>query len=348
MFPRRAWLACIRRVIAASSPDVFEYPESQGTLIARTAIAEYLDRARGTVADPARMILCTGFTQGFRLVCQALRARGAQSVAYEDPSQVEQRAAIVATGMKALPIPVDESGLRVDRLERTNAAAVLVTPAHQFPTGSVMAPERRAALIAWAERRHALVIEDDYDAEYRYDREPVGSLQGVAPEHVAYVGTASKTLAPALRLGWLVVPADLVPSMGLLKRREDLGSPGLDQWAFADFVRRGELDGHLRRMRGHYRVKRDLLVAALRDRLPDCRICGIAAGLHLVLELARDASEAAVVDAAAQSSVGVSSIASYRARAERPPALILGYGSIAEGDIEAGVGRLAEAIARSR
>jgi GntR family transcriptional regulator / MocR family aminotransferase len=343
-FPRRAWLASLRRVLTSAPNSAFGYPDFRGTATVRTSLAEYLNRARGTAADASRIVLSTGFTQGFRLVCQALRARGARAVAFEDPSQVEQRAAIKAAGMKPIPVPVDRAGLIVEGLEKSRADAVLVTPAHQYPTGAALSPERRAALLAWAARRSAFVVEDDYDAEYRYDREPVGALQGVAPERVVYVGSASKTLAPTLRLGWLVPPADLSPAIAQAKRLEDMGSPGLEQLAFADFIAGGELDRHLRRMRAHYRAKRDVLVAALAARLPHVQVSGIAAGLHLMLELPAGSDEQAIVAAAAEHSVGVFSASRYCAKAHLSPALILGYGAIAAESIPAAVERLAAAI----
>ena len=179
-------------------------------------------------------------------------------------------------------VPVGEHGIRVDALERTDADALVLTPSHQWPTGGVLSPERRAAVLRWADDRGALVVEDDYDAEYRYDRAPIGAMQGLAPDRVVYAGTASKTLAPGLRLGWLVLPPRLVGAFAEAKLLADRGSPVLDQLAFADFLDRGEFDRHLRRMRPLYRRRRDALLAALGERLPELEPAGIAAGLHLV------------------------------------------------------------------
>ncbi|HJS21387.1 MAG TPA: PLP-dependent aminotransferase family protein, partial [Steroidobacteraceae bacterium] len=295
---------------------------------------------------PQHMVMCNGFTQGFRLVCAVLKQRGARAIATEDPSHEEQRAAIRAAGLKVVTVPVDEKGVVVERLERTAASAILVTPAHQFPTGSVLAPERRAALLEWAVRRQAFVIEDDYDAEFRYDREPIGSLQGVAPDRVVYVGSASKTLAPALRLGWLVAPAQLLEGLAQTKELEDRGSPGIEQLAFADFLERGELDRHLRRMRLIYRRRRDLLTRALRTHVPKRRVFGIAAGLNLMLELPQGADEQAIAAAAAELSVRVGGVHRYCVRADPPPALILGYGMLRDSAIADGVRRLASVVER--
>jgi GntR family transcriptional regulator / MocR family aminotransferase len=239
---------------------------------------------------------------------------------------------------------VDGDGVRIDRLEAARVDAVLVTPAHQFPTGAVLGPARRAALLDWARRRGALVVEDDFDAEYRYDREPVGALQGLAPDRVVYAGSASKTLAPALRLGWLVLPAALADAVAQAKRRDDLGSPVIEQLAYADFLDRGELDRHLRRTRVLYRRRRDALVAALAAHVPAARVHGVAAGLHLMIELPPDTDEAALIAVAARRSVAVYGVGVHRGRTG-PPALVLGYGAMSERAIAEGVVRLAAALA---
>jgi GntR family transcriptional regulator/MocR family aminotransferase len=343
-FPRRAWHKSLRKVLTTVSTAAFDYPDPRGAAPLRAALAAYLNRVRGTASQPHRLVVCNGFTQGFRLVCTVLKRRGAGAVATEDPSHAEQREAIRAAGLKVVTVPVDAKGLVVERLERTKANAVLITPAHQFPTGSVLAPERRAALLNWAARRQAFVIEDDYDAEFRYDREPIGSLQGMAPERVIYVGSASKTLAPALRLGWLIAPAELLEDLARAKEAEDRGSPGLEQLAFADFLERGELDRHLRRMRLIYRHRRHLLTKALRTHLPRRRVFGVAAGLSLMLELPAEADEEALAAAAAALSVNVGGVHRYRARSKTAPALILGYGALRDSAIAEGVRRLASVI----
>jgi GntR family transcriptional regulator / MocR family aminotransferase len=344
-FPRRAWHKSLRKVLATATNAELDYPDPRGTRALRVALSGYLNRVRGTAALPEHMLMCNGFTQGFRLVCAVLKQRGARAVATEDPSHEEQRAAIRAAGLKVVAVRVDDKGVVVERLERTAANAILVTPAHQFPTGSVLAPERRAALLEWARRRRGFVIEDDYDAEFRYDREPIGSLQGVAPERVVYVGSASKTLAPALRLGWLVAPAELLEDLARVKEMEDRGSPSIEQLAFADFLERGELDRHLRRMRLIYRRRRDLLTKALRTHAPQRRVFGIAAGLNLMLELAPAADERAIAAAAAELSVHVGGVHRYCVR-PGAPALILGYGMLRDSAIAEGIKRLASVIER--
>jgi GntR family transcriptional regulator/MocR family aminotransferase len=241
-------------------------------------------------------------------------------------------------------VPVDGDGIRVDLLRESGADAVILTPSHQWPTGSVLSAGRRAAVLRWAAAHGAVVIEDDYDAELRYDRTPVGSLQGLAPDRVVYAGSASKTLAPGLRLGWFVMPGQLAGPMAEAKIAADRGSPALEQLALADLISRGEFDRHLRRMRPVYRRRRDALVAALRQRLPWLEPSGVSAGLHLVTWLPPDLDEAAVVGAAARAGVGVDGVTPYRISHPGPGGLIFGYAAASEQAIAEGVGILARVI----
>jgi GntR family transcriptional regulator / MocR family aminotransferase len=232
----------------------------------------------------------------------------------------------------------------VDQLVASDADAVVVTAAHQYPTGGVLPPERRAALVDWAVQRGATIIEDDYDAEFRYDREPIGAIQGLAPDRVIYGGSASKTLAPGLRLGWLILPAPLVEPFATAKFAGDRGSPSLEQLAFADFLSRGEFDRHLRRMRPIYRARRDALLRALAKHLPAVTPVGASAGLHVLALLPDGVDESAVLARADELDIAVDGLSQYRLEAEIPAGLILGYAQHTETQIEARVERLAEAI----
>jgi len=345
LFPRRAWLISMRRAVDGAPHNVFDYPDARGIEPARAELAAYLNRARATVTAPDRIALSTGFAQGIRLICRALREHGVRSIAVEEPGHIDQCANIDAEGLKKVRIPVDQDGLRTDILARTRVGAVLVTPAHQFPTGAVLAPERRAAILDWSLKRGAYIIEDDYDAEYRYDREPVGSLQGLAPDRVVYMGTASKMLSPSLRLGWLALPADLVSGVRRAKLEADRGSPVLDQLALADFLKHGELDRHLRKTRLIYRKRRDEVMDALRTHLPHLRAQGVAAGLHVLIELGAGVDEQTVIQAGAQQSIRVVGAAIYRASPNAgPPALVLGYGSLQEDRVGEAVKMLARVL----
>ena len=347
-FPRTAWLRSVRAALSALADDELGYGDLRGDERLRRALAEYVGRVRGVVADPARIVVTNGYAQGRGLACRALAAAGARRIAIEDPSHPEQRATMSAAGLELVPVPVDEAGIRIDRLEAAAVHAVVLTPAHQYPSGAVLSGERRAALLRWLRDRDAIAIEDDYDAEYRYDRQPVGALQGLEPERVVYAGSVSKTLAPALRLGWLVVPDRLLDGVVYEKRLADLGTPRIDQHALADFIARGELDRHLRRMRGRYRRRRDALVGALAAAIAEAEIQGIAAGLHAAVRLPDGDDERAVVAELRRRRVELASLADYRMETGGPPTLLLGYAHAPESTIRAGVAEIADAVGATR
>src|SRR5262249_44286604 len=231
-------------------------------------LAGYLRRVRGTVADADQIVVSAGFGQGINLVLRSLAERGIRRVAIEDPGDDDYHVICARLGMDAVAVPVDERGIDVGMLDASGVRAVILTPTHQFPTGTALAPERRQALVTWAKARDATILEDDYDAEFRYDRDPVGALQGLAPDRVALIGTVSKSLAPALRLGWVVCPTGLLDSVTEDKRLSDRGSPTLEQLALAALIQSGRYDRHLRHMRGKYARRRDVLVHALAERAP--------------------------------------------------------------------------------
>jgi GntR family transcriptional regulator/MocR family aminotransferase len=347
-FPRAAWLRSIRKVLNETPHLSLAYLDGRGAEELRVAMADYLNRVRGTSAQPENMLVCNGFAQGSRLLLQVLAASGFKRLAVEDPSDDELRAVAATAGLEAVGVPVLESGLDVEALERSGADVVLVTAAHQFPTGAVTSAETRTALVDWAVRRDALIIEDDYDAEYRYDREPIGAMQGLAPDRVIYAGTASKTLAPGLRLGWLILPGRLVEAMATAKFVDDRGSSVLDQLTFADFVARGEFDRHLRRMRPRYRKLRDTLVDRLALRLPDLEPIGVSAGLHVMAWLPADLTEADVTRAARDRGLGVYGLKPYWVDNAGPEGLVFGYGGLTESAVVQGIDLLADAISSLR
>ena len=245
-------------------------------------------------------------------------------------------------------MPVGDDGVRVDAVAELGADLLILTPSHQWPTGGVLSPQARAAVLAWAQRTGALVLEDDYDAEYRYDRAPIGAMQGLDPDRVVYAGTASKTMAPGFRLGWLILPRELIEPFAEAKLLADRGSPILDQLTFADFLSRGEFDRHLRRMRPMYRSRRDALLAALAQHLPGLEPAGIAAGLHLVAWLPQNLEEAAVIAAAAREGVAVAGVTPYRLSPAPRGGLIFGYSNLNERTIADGIARLARAVSSLR
>lgn len=285
LFPRAAWAAAQRGVLADLPHHELGYPDPRGLPRLRTALAGLLARRRGVVADPERLLIVSGVAQATALLGLALHARGTDTVGVEDPGSPRHSALYAAAGVTAVPLALDDEGLAVDPLRASGVRAVVTTPAHQFPTGIAYSARRRAELLDWARSVDGFVIEDDYDGDFRYDRAPVGALQGLDPERVAYTGSVSKSLAPGLRLGWLLVPEALAEEVVERKRTTDLGHPTLDQALFARFVERGDYDRQLRRCQRAYRERRDALLAALREHFPGVRVSGIAAGLHVIAEL---------------------------------------------------------------
>jgi GntR family transcriptional regulator/MocR family aminotransferase len=330
-FPRAAWSRAVRDVLRELPDHALSYGDPRGTPALRTALAGYLVRARGVVAQPERMVITSGAAQALALLAGVLVARGTPRIAVEDPSLPEHHEVLARRGADVVPVPVDDEGLRVDALERTRAAAVVVTAAHQMPLGVALSVDRRAALLAWG----GLVIEDDYDAEFRYDRAPLAALQGLAPEQVAYLGSASKTLAPGLRLGWLVLPAELAADVGAEKRLADMGTDVIGQFALARLIESGAYDRHLRVLRRRHRARRDAAVAAVARHLPGAEVLGIAAGLHANILLAEPVDVRAFEAACEARSV--------RVYGSRRRMICLGYANLPEAAIERGVRLLAEA-----
>jgi GntR family transcriptional regulator/MocR family aminotransferase len=324
MFPRKQWLTATRQVLQAAPNSAFGQADWAGCRQLREALAGYLGRARGVVTAPDRIIVCAGFTHALRLICQALRRHGAETVAFEDPFEPDYRALAEQAGLKTVAVPVDEHGLVAGQL--TGQAAVVVTPAHQYPLGVTMSPERRMQLLAWARGSGAFVLEDDYDGEFRYDRQPVGALQGLAPDRVIYAGTTSKTIAQGLRIGWLVVPADLLRPLQDAMCGEAAHVSVIDQLVLARLIDTGELDRHLRHCRSRYRRRRDRLGAAVQH-LPHAHLSGIAAGLHAVLQLpGTGRAEAGLLTHLAERSVTVDGLSRFYQRpGESPLGLVIGY-----------------------
>ena len=343
-FPRDAWLRSVRAAWRQAPIDAIGYPDPRGLPQLREALAGYLGRARGAAVDPEHMLVTTGFTQALALVCRWLRARGVERVGVEEPGWHRHRLTVEGAGLEVVPVAVDADGLHVGALAATGVAAVVTTPAHQFPTGVVMSPERRAALIEWAEDGDRLIVEDDYDAELRYDRTRRGALQGLAAERVALVGSASKRLAPGLRLGWMLAPSWLAWQLATAKAVEDAGGEVVSQLALADFIERGELDRHLRRMRLRYADRRAALLAAVGEHLPDAVAGNGNAGLFELVTLAHGTDEAALVASAAARGVGVEGLALHSFGGEHRPGLVLGYAGLPEPALERAVRLLADAL----
>lgn len=285
-FPRTEWSRAVTRALKAAPFEAFGYADPHGRPELRSALAEYLARARGVRAKPCNIIVCTGAAEGLSLVAGALAGAGVAAVAVEEFGLPAQRASIARAGMRCPPMAVDTHGADVTALDDiAGVGGVLLTASHQFPLGMPLHSDRRAAVVDWARRTGSVIIEDDYDGEFRYDRSPVGALHGVDPDHVVYMGTASKSLAPGLRLGWLVLPERLVEPVVRQKGETEETSGFVEQLAMAQFVTSGSYDRHIRSMRAEYRRRREQLVAAVGRSSPQATVTGMPAGLHVMLEL---------------------------------------------------------------
>jgi GntR family transcriptional regulator/MocR family aminotransferase len=327
-------------------PDVrLSYADHRGVPELRNAVAGYLVRMRGVVVVPDDVVICSAAAHAMNVLWQVLRRRGARRVAIEDPGWRWQRFTVENAGLEAVPVRVDGSGMVVSELAAADVDAVVMTPAHHYPTGVVMTPQRRAALLAWARERQALIVEDDYDVEYRFGRNPMAALQGLAPDLVAFVGTTSKTLAPALRLAWVVAPAHLIDDIEDVLLVNGVSPPTLDQIAMATFIEDAALERHLRSMRRRYRAKREVLVGALASHLPAVRVSGTAAGLHLLAWLPDGADEYATAMGARKAGVGLHELHRHcTTSAPSPPALLLGFALPSESELVAATSLLAQAV----
>ena len=337
--PREEWAWAVRTACRTAPNTAFDYGDPCGDPGLRQVLAAYLRRVRAAEAAAGRVVVCGGYQQGLSIVLRALAAEGRSLVAVEDPGSIGTvTAAARAAGGDGVPVPVDEQGIDVDALDRSGARVAVVAPAHQWPTGVVLSPERRHRLVAWARARDAVVVEDDYDAEFRYDREPIGSLQGLAPDRVVSIGTVSKSLAPALRLGWTLLPDWLVGPVAAIKQVVDRGVPTLDQLALAALIESGRYDRHLRRMRSTYSERRAMLVAALGEHAPDRTVTGLAAGFHAVTDLPGGAEEDDVVARALELRVRLYGMGRYRSNLTgTTPRLVLGFGNTGVRAIEEGI-----------
>ena len=340
LFPHAAWARATRTAMRSLPDQALGYSEPAGLQALRETLADYLGRVRGVSCEPDNIVVCNGFSHGLSLLACVLAGRG---IAVEDPGHPNWREQIEWAGASCHPIEVDDEGLRVDLLAASGAGSVLVTPAHQYPTGVVLSASRRIDLLDWARSSGGYIIEDDYDAEYRYDRHPVGALQGVAPDHVIHVGSLSKSLAPGLRLGWLVVPPALRDEVVAVRARSDRFTTSIIQATVAELVQCGDLDRHLRRTRRSYRQRRDALIAALHHHLPAYRATGISAGLHVLVRLPAGLDATHLAATAARHGILIHTLDRYRSSPApgHHPAIVIGYSRLTPHHIEDGIHHLA-------
>lgn len=349
-FPRQQWITAARRALSNAPHSALGYGDPGGNASLRSALAGYLARARGVRADASQIVICSGYHHGLELVARALKARGARSVAVESYGLGLYREVLLRTGLHVPALNVDEEGARVGDLADQDVDALLLTPAHQFPTGVALSPRRRAAAVDWARTTGGFILEDDYDGEFRYDRAPVGALQGLDPERIVYFGTASKSVAPALRVGWIVVPMPLLPDVLEAKGNVDTVS-AIEQLTLAEFITSGAFDRNIRTRRQNYRRRREELVSALATSAPRTRILGMAAGLQAVIAVPEGA-EAATVRAAAARGLTISGMAEFRhpeaGQAPDVEGLVINFSAISDSAWPGILLLLQEAIAAAR
>lgn len=349
-FPRAAWARAERAALSGLASSELGYGDPRGLPALRTALAGWLARTRGLRAHPDDILVINGVSQGLTLLARTLGARGLRRIGFEDPGSFGAREHLRRWDLEPVPVPVDQDGLDVAALGRTGVDAVVVTPAHQFPTGVVLAPDRRRELVAWARAAPPsgpglpgrLVIEDDYDAEHRYDRPPVPALRALAPDHVVHLGSVSKSLAPAIRIGWLVAPPALQAELVEARYWSDLAGPALSQLALAHFITTGGFERHLRQVRRRHRARRDALLSALATHLPGSTAHGVAAGLHLLVTVP-GIDDGAVVRRAAEVGVRVQPLSAHRL-GDGPSGLVIGYAASTGDQLHEAVRRIAQVL----
>ncbi|MGB3483549.1 MAG: PLP-dependent aminotransferase family protein [Mycobacterium sp.] len=328
-FPRSDWLTSVRRALNAAPNEALRLGDPRGRPELRQAVADYLARVRGVCTDPESVVITAGTRHSIEVLARLFGPT--RPIAVEAYGLFIFRDCIGAAGGSTVPIGFDQLGAVVDDLDDVDTPAVLVTPAHHFPHGVPLHPNRRSAVVGWAERANGYVLEDDYDGEFRYDRQPVGALQSLDPARVIYLGSASKALSPVLRLGWMVVPTGLVDAVVAASGGQQWYVDGITTLTMADFIVSGSYDKHIRRMRQTYRRRRDLLVTRLAPLAPDVTVTGLPAGLHLLVTLP-DGAEPELLRRAGEAGVGIAGLSRLRhplagAGIARPDAVVVNFGA---------------------
>jgi GntR family transcriptional regulator / MocR family aminotransferase len=343
-FPFEMWRRLLLREARQASTRQFDYGSALGSSKLRDAICAHLRRSRAIACDPSEVIVVNGSQQALDLTIRVLVEPG-DRVAIENPHYDGTREALLASGARLRPVPVDRNGLNTAKLPE-DARLVFVIPSHQFPTGAILSLERRMALLEWARRRNAIIVEDDYDGEFRYDGRPLESLQGLDAEgRIVYIGTFSRTVFPALRIGYLIAPKSLVPAFTAAKWLSDLHSATLEQQTLAEFISNGMYERHLRRLRRRNTARREALLSAIRKFLGDrVDVTGEGAGAHIVLWPRKKVSEPVVIAQAAKRGVGIYGISHCFLKRPSPPGFMLGYARLNEQEIRDGIRLLGEVL----
>ncbi|MEV8533841.1 PLP-dependent aminotransferase family protein [Streptomyces sp. NPDC051211] len=345
-FPVQAWLRACRRALGSAPPRIFGAGDPQGHPQLRAAVADYLGRTRGVLTTPDRVVITSGFHQSIGLLSRVLHGNGTTAVAMEDPGHNVYREVVQRAGLTTPALTVDAHGARIGSLAR-GIGAVVVTPSHQYPTGVPLHPDRRQSLCEWARATGGLIVEDDYDGEFRYDRQPVGALQGIAPDQVVYCGTASKTLGPALRLAWMVLPRHLVGAIVKAKEETDLYTETIGQVALAELISTHAYERHIRAARLRYRRRRELLLEHLAA-FPAFTPHGVPAGLHTLVTLPPGGiTEHRLLADCAERGIALRGLTElhHRPTADTPGGLLIGFAAPSEHGYPTALGALSSVLA---
>ncbi|NBI28543.1 MocR-like pyridoxine biosynthesis transcription factor PdxR [Chengkuizengella marina] len=342
-FPRKKWGQISRDVYLESPDSIFGYGKPEGLSQIRNVLCEYLFKTRGVHCSPAQVVITTGATQSFSLVTQLLLSQESD-VCIEDPTTYELHSIFAATGAHLCPIPVDEHGMQTDLIPTNiNPGFVYVTPSHQFPLGGILPIHRRIQLIQYARQHNCFIVEDDYDSEYRFEGSPISSIQGLDPERVIYIGTFSKILSPALRIGYIILPDSLIERCKNLKWLTDLHTPSLEQLTMSRFIDEGYLERHIRKMKKIYKKRRDCLKECLVEHFGiEVNILGDSTGLHLIAEFENlSFTEEIVQHILKEHKVKIYPVEHHAIHKGRHRnKIILGYGNLEEEKLDKGIWRL--------
>ncbi|WP_256759394.1 PLP-dependent aminotransferase family protein [Cohnella sp. WQ 127256] len=347
-FPRQLWGRLAKNLCIDAPNEAFGYGKPEGSFELRRVLARYLHRTRGVICEPDQLIITTGATQAFSLISKLLLSdEDGSKVIIEDPITHELHQIFSQPGSTLHPVPVDWNGMMTHLLPTDiKPNFIYVTPSHQFPLGGVLPIQRRVQLIQYAATTGSYIVEDDYDSEFRYESAPISSLQGLDPDHVIYIGTFSKILSPALRMGYIILPRSLVQVARSLKWLTDLHTPSLEQLTLASFIEEGHLDRHVSKMKKLYRKRRDFLMRLLTQTFADnVTIHGYSTGLHLIAEFSNVTFTPALLEHFEQYGVRVYPVSIHAIyKDNHHNRVILGYGNLSEEKLAEGIRRLESAL----
>ncbi|MCS1381789.1 PLP-dependent aminotransferase family protein [Lysinibacillus sphaericus] len=346
LFPRKTWAKLSHNIWNDTNPAIFGYDQPEGRYELREELANYLLRTRGVDCHPDQIVITSGATQALTVITRLFLLANDEAI-MEDPITNDIQTIFKSSGASIYAIPVDQCGMRTALLPQDRQPKfIFITPSHQFPLGGTLPIQRRIQLINYARHKECYLVEDDYDSEFRYEGPPVSSLQGLDPHRVLYIGSFSKILSPALRIGYLVLPIDLVEKCRQLKWFSDLHTPSIDQLILARFIKEGYLERHIAKMKKYYKNNRDFLIDCLHTTFSNkIKILGYSTGLHLVVEMQNIHFSSALLQKIEQFGVKVYPVEDHSiSKGKHNNQIILGFGHLKKDEIQEGITRLFRAI----